>query len=155
MSSMRQFRWILSANPQELSRNPKSKAPRSTNYLDPTGLDVKLIRGIERPDRGETRLSVGTCIGSFSQGAVDIDLDRSPLEICGSDTHSRTLLGCLKVAKDCMNRPVREMSGGERTKIVLASLLASSANLLILDEPTNHLEIEAQEALEQALLVYP
>jgi ATP-binding cassette subfamily F protein 3 len=68
---------------------------------------------------------------------------------------ARTLLACLKVRPDRLNRPAGELSGGERTKVALARILTSGANLLILDEPTNHLEIEAQEALEQALRLYP
>jgi ATPase subunit of ABC transporter with duplicated ATPase domains len=54
-----------------------------------------------------------------------------------------------------VNRPLFELSGGERTKVELARILTSGANLLLLDEPINHLEIEAQEALEQALRLYP
>jgi ATP-binding cassette subfamily F protein 3 len=116
---------------------------------------LKILFGTEQPDRGEIRLGANLHVGWFSQDAAGLDLDKSPLEICGSDTHARILLGCLKVRADCVNRPVQELSGGERTKVVLASLLSSEANLLLLDEPTNHLEIEAQEALEQALADYP
>jgi len=47
------------------------------------------------------------------------------------------------------------LSAGERTKVAIVRLLVSGANLLLLDEPTNHLEIEAQEALEQALRQFP
>jgi ATP-binding cassette subfamily F protein 3 len=65
------------------------------------------------------------------------------------------LFACLKLRPDCLNRPLTELSGGERTKVTLARVLNSKANLLMLDEPTNHLEIEAQEALEQALASYP
>jgi len=50
---------------------------------------------------------------------------------------------------------MEELSVGERTKVSLARVLNSGANLLILDEPTNHLEVEAQEALERALQMYP
>jgi ATP-binding cassette, subfamily F, member 3 len=84
-----------------------------------------------------------------------LDFNQSPLEICGTSTMARTLLGCLKLPPDCLNRPLRSLSGGERTKVAMARVLNSSANLLLLDEPTNHLEIEAQEALEDALRSYP
>jgi ATP-binding cassette, subfamily F, member 3 len=70
-------------------------------------------------------------------------------------TMARTLLGFLKVPAACLNRPLRTLSGGERTKVAMTSILNSSANLLLLDEPTNHLEIEAQEALEDAPRSYP
>jgi ATP-binding cassette subfamily F protein 3 len=73
----------------------------------------------------------------------------------GTVRFGRTLLACLKLRLDRLNRPLGELSGGERTKVALARILTSGANLLLLDEPTNHLEIEAQEALEQALQRYP
>jgi ATPase subunit of ABC transporter with duplicated ATPase domains len=92
---------------------------------------------------------------SVDQAPEDWELDSSPLEICGASTNARTLLGCLKLRPDRVNRPLRELSGGERSKVALARVLASGANLLLLDEPTNHLEIEAQTALEQALRLYP
>jgi ATP-binding cassette subfamily F protein 3 len=53
-----------------------------------------------------------------------------------------------------LDRRMEELSGGERTKVSLARVLNSGANLLILDEPTNHLEVEAQEALKRALQMY-
>jgi len=89
------------------------------------------------------------------QSQSGLRLDLSPLEICGTDTAARTLLACLKLRPDRLNRPLHELSGGERTKVALVRILTSGANLLLLDEPTNHLEIEAQEALEQALRLYP
>jgi ATP-binding cassette subfamily F protein 3 len=65
------------------------------------------------------------------------------------------LLACLKLRPDRIGRPLRELSPGERAKTALVRLLVSGANLLLLDEPTNHLEMEAQEALEQALIRFP
>jgi ATPase subunit of ABC transporter with duplicated ATPase domains len=84
-----------------------------------------------------------------------LDFRQSPLEICGTSTTARTLLACLRLPVGCLNRPLRSLSCGERTKVAIASILNSSANLLLLDEPTNHLEIDAQEALEAALQLYP
>jgi ATPase subunit of ABC transporter with duplicated ATPase domains len=75
--------------------------------------------------------------------------------MCGTSENARTQLACLKVRPDRINRPLRELSGGERTKVALARVLDSGANLVLLDEPTNHLDIEAQEALERALERYP
>jgi ATPase subunit of ABC transporter with duplicated ATPase domains len=84
-----------------------------------------------------------------------LDFAQSPLEVCGTSTTARTLLGCLKVPLECLNRPLASLSGGERTKVAMAKILNAKANLLLLDEPTNHLEVEAQEALEAALAIYP
>lgn len=116
---------------------------------------LNVIQGITPPDSGSVHLGANVEPAGVAQNAGGLDLSLSPLDICGSDTAGRTLLACLKLRPDCLNRPLHELSGGERTKVALARILASGANLLLLDEPTNHLEIEAQEALEQALQLYP
>jgi ATP-binding cassette subfamily F protein 3 len=116
---------------------------------------LNLILGRTQPDSGSIRFGAGTRVASVDQQADGHELGLSPLEICGFSTNARTLLACLKLRPDNLNRPLRELSGGERTKVALARVLNSGANLLLLDEPTNHLEIEAQEALETALLKYP
>ena len=116
---------------------------------------LNIILGRERPDSGTIDFGARVLPASVDQAPEDWELDRSPLEICGASTNARTLLGCLKLRPDRVNRPLRELSGGERSKVALARVLASGANFLLLDEPTNHLEIEAQTALEQALRLYP
>jgi ATP-binding cassette subfamily F protein 3 len=116
---------------------------------------LRLILGREQPDSGAIEFGTKVQVASVEQDALQSDLDRSALDVCGAGTNARTLLACLKLRPDRLNRPLRELSGGERTKVALARVLASGANLLLLDEPTNHLEIEAQEALEQALNHYP
>ncbi len=116
---------------------------------------LNVIQGTTPPDSGSVRLGAKVKFASLGQNSDETDLNLSPLDICGSDTTARTLLACLKIRPDRLNRPLCELSGGERTKVVLARILSSGANLLLLDEPTNHLEIEAQEALEQALQLYP
>lgn len=116
---------------------------------------LNIIGGSVAPDQGSVRYGAKVEIGVMTQALADVDSGMSPVEICGMDTAARTLLACLKVRPECLNRPMRELSGGERTKVALARILNSKANLLLLDEPTNHLEIEAQEALEEALLMYP
>ena len=116
---------------------------------------LNVIQGTTLPDSGSVRFGANVKLASVGQNPGGLDLSLSPLNICGSDTTARTLLACLKLRPDRLNRPLHELSGGERTKVTLARILTSGANLLLLDEPTNHLEIEAQEALEQALRLYP
>jgi ATP-binding cassette subfamily F protein 3 len=116
---------------------------------------LNIILGRDRPDSGTIHFGTKTQLASIDQVPDGLDLNRSPLEFCGTGTNARTLLACLKLRPDRLNRPLHELSGGERTKVALARVLDSGANLLLLDEPTNHLEIEAQEALEQALQHYP
>jgi len=116
---------------------------------------LNVIQGITLPDSGSVRFGANVELASIEQNPGGLDLSLSPLDICGSNSGARTLLACLKLRPDRLNRPLHELSGGERTKVALARILTSGANLLLLDEPTNHLEIEAQEALEQALRLYP
>jgi len=116
---------------------------------------LRIIRGLEDPDAGEIRVGANVTIGSFTQDAEDLDPSLSAIANCGSDTRARTLLACLKLRPERVQERVAELSAGERVKAALVKLLVSGANLLLLDEPTNHLEIEAQEALEQALSQFP
>jgi ATP-binding cassette subfamily F protein 3 len=116
---------------------------------------LNVIRETSLPDSGSVRFGANVEVASVEQNPRELDLSLSPLDVCGWDTAARTLLACLKLRPDRLNRPLHELSGGERTKVALARVLTSGANLLLLDEPTNHLEIEAQEALEQALRLYP
>jgi ATP-binding cassette subfamily F protein 3 len=115
---------------------------------------LEILRGALAPDSGSVRMGANVDIACVTQDGRDLDFDRTPIEICGADADARTLLGCLKLPPDCQNRPLRDLSAGEQTKVSLARALKTKANVLFLDEPTNHLEIEAQEALEQALARY-
>lgn len=68
-----------------------------------------------------------------------------------SEQAARNLAGAFLFSGDEQERPMRQLSGGERSRAVLAGLLASAKNVLVLDEPTNHLDIPAAERLEEAL----
>jgi ATP-binding cassette, subfamily F, member 3 len=116
---------------------------------------LRILAGIERADSGEVRLGAHVRAGFFAQDADGLPAAQSALEICGTDTRARTVLGCLRLPPDRLNSPMEQLSGGERIKVALARLLLCGANLLLLDEPTNHLEVEAQEAFEEALTRYP
>jgi len=116
---------------------------------------LKILAGSEGQDSGTVTRGVNLQLGWFAQDLEHLDPDQTALEICGTGTVARTLLACLQVRPDRINRRMLELSAGERTKIALVRLLVSGANVLLLDEPTNHLEAEAQEAFEQALAAYP
>ena len=62
-----------------------------------------------------------------------------------------SVLGLFMLGQSFFDRPVRELSGGEKARLVLSSLFLARANFLVLDEPTNHLDLESREALVQAL----
>ena len=116
---------------------------------------LNIVNGAVQPDAGLLRFGAHVQPATIAQDLSAGEMQLSPLDLCGGDTTARTLLACVRLRPECLNRPLAELSGGERTKVALARILNSGANLLLLDEPTNHLEIEAQEALEKALRLYP
>ena len=116
---------------------------------------LRVLLGLEPADAGTVQFGAHVATGYYAQDAELLNPEATPAETCGSGTLARTLLACLKVRPDRVDRPLREASAGERAKLALVRLLVSGANLLVLDEPTNHFEIEAQEALERALVQYP
>lgn len=116
---------------------------------------LRILARIDAPDSGTVEHAAGVRLGCLLQDASNQSLDRTPLETCGTSAEARTLMGCLKLRPDCVNRPLSALSPGERAKVSLVQILTGGANLLLLDEPTEHLEIEAQEALEQTLATFP
>jgi ATPase subunit of ABC transporter with duplicated ATPase domains len=97
-------------------------------------------------------------MGYFAQQSLDL-LDPSltvfeqmqhdfPLETQGT---LRSLLGAFQFSGDDVDKPVRVLSGGERSRLVIARMLLNPPNFLVLDEPTNHLDLETKEMLIAAL----
>ena len=122
-----------------------------------------LLRGLlgrQAPDEGTAALGSSVQIGEIDQ-ARSLLAGTAPLaaafealvpEMASGEV--RTLLAKFGLKADHVNRPVDELSPGERTRASLALLQARGVNVLVLDEPTNHLDLEAIEQLEQALETY-
>ena len=117
---------------------------------------IDLILGRTKPDDGAATLGKGIVVGEIEQTRHQLDGDRPLLRVLADETgwqdvDVRTLLAKFGLVSDHVTRTPSSLSPGERTRAVLALLMARGANLLVLDEPTNHLDLPAIEQLEQAL----
>ena len=122
---------------------------------------LRLLCGREKPTEGT--LHIGGKVEStyFAQyDATTLDSKDTLLQAIeatapvGQAARARDLLGAFLFTGDDVDKPVRALSGGERTRFRLAQILFSPANLLLLDEPTNHLDVTSRATVEQALRDY-
>jgi ABC transport system ATP-binding/permease protein len=125
---------------------------------------IRLILGTLAPDSGTVRLGTNLQPAYFDQMREVLDPDRtvaetiSPgsdwVEVSGAKKHVMSYLGDFLFSPRRAKSPVRQLSGGERNRLLLARLFAKPANVLVLAEPTNDLDIESLELLEAALQDY-
>jgi ATPase subunit of ABC transporter with duplicated ATPase domains len=119
---------------------------------------LKMVAGQVAPDGGRIRLGASLQMGYFAQQSLDL-LDPSltieqqlqkdfPDESIGA---LRNLAGAFQFSGDDIDKKVRALSGGEKTRLVMARMLLNPPNFLVLDEPTNHLDLWTKEMLLEAL----
>ena len=121
---------------------------------------IETLAGRRPLEKGKLRTGHNVELGYLSQHAEELGNQGTVLEVAQRATgltpgKARALLGRFLFSGAEVEKPVGELSGGERRRLSLAILVQADANLLILDEPTNHLDLESREALEDALKVFP
>ncbi len=122
---------------------------------------LKTISQLTDPTSGKVELGAGVQLGYFSQYSMDVlnpsktvfDEVRDRVKD-KSDGYLRNLLAAFLFRGDDVEKKVSVLSGGEKSRLILATLLSNPCNLLILDEPTNHLDIRSREVLTEALKNY-
>jgi ATP-binding cassette subfamily F protein 3 len=124
---------------------------------------VRILLGEIEPDEGTVRLGSRVSVGYYRQSQEKLDLSLEVYRYLqsvivsldgqakASEQQARDLAGAFLFSGPKQDKVLADMSGGERSRAVLAGLVAGAHNLLVLDEPTNHLDIPAMERVEQAL----
>jgi ATPase subunit of ABC transporter with duplicated ATPase domains len=119
---------------------------------------LRMVAGVLAPDAGTVRLGASLKLGYFAQQSLDLlDPDLTVWEQIEKDFPResvgtlRSLLGAFQFSGDEVEKKVRALSGGEKSRLVMARMLLEPPNFLVLDEPTNHLDLATKEMLVQAL----
>jgi ATPase subunit of ABC transporter with duplicated ATPase domains len=121
---------------------------------------LRLLSGIEPGDTGEVELGHGARLGYYAQEHETLDVTRTVLENMQSaspdlaESQVRSLLGSFLFIGDDVFKPAGVLSGGEKTRLALACLVVSGANVLLLDEPTNNLDPASRAEILEALSRY-
>lgn len=121
---------------------------------------LRILAGLEPPDTGEVVAGHGLKLGYYAQEHETLDVTSTVLENMVSaspdmtETDVRKILGSFLFTGDDVDKPARVLSGGEKTRLALAMLVVSAANVLLLDEPTNNLDPASRAEVLNAIKTY-
>jgi ATPase subunit of ABC transporter with duplicated ATPase domains len=123
---------------------------------------LKMVAGMLEPDAGTVKVGASVKMGYFAQQSLDLlDPDLTVLSQIQADFPAeglgvlRNLLGAFQFSGDDVHKTIRYLSGGEKSRLVLARMLFDPPNFLVLDEPTNHLDLTTKEMLVRSLKDFP
>jgi ATPase subunit of ABC transporter with duplicated ATPase domains len=121
---------------------------------------LRILAGVEPPDTGRLSPGHGLRLGYYAQEHETLEIERTIDENMRTaapelaDTERRKVLGSFLFSGEDVEKPVSVLSGGEKTRLALALLVVSGANVLLLDEPTNNLDPASREEILTALRGY-
>ncbi len=121
---------------------------------------LRILAGADRADTGDVVPGYGLKLGYYAQEHETLDTGRSVLENLRTaapqlaDAEARSVLGSFLFSGDDAQKPASVLSGGEKTRLALATLVVSSANVLLLDEPTNNLDPASRAEVLAAIRAY-
>ncbi|WP_457255358.1 ABC-F family ATP-binding cassette domain-containing protein [Pedococcus sp. P5_B7] len=122
---------------------------------------LRMLAGADEPDTGQVEPGHGLKLGYYAQEHENLDITRTVLANMKTaapdsfgETEVRKVLGSFLFSGDDVDKPASVLSGGEKTRLSLAMLVVSSANVLLLDEPTNNLDPASREEILGALRTY-
>ena len=152
-------RVVLRRAKQRAAAAPDPGAPKRFAKAKTTLL--RMIAGVLPPDRGSVTIGASVKMGYFAQQALDLlapdltvweQIEKDfPQESTGA---LRNLLGAFQFSGEDIDKKIRSLSGGEKTRLVLARMLLDPPNFLVLDEPTNHLDMATKEMLISSLSAF-
>jgi len=164
-----QGKYLISATNLELKRGPHVLLKRATFRLKPgdrvallgdNGSGKSTLIEALLAHHDQTHLAPSARVGYFHQDMTELPTDRTVWATISRVTaldadRTRQIMGAFGLQARFYDRLVGDLSGGERVKLQLLTILVSASNLLILDEPTNYLDLPALEALADYLVAYP
>lgn len=123
---------------------------------------IRCLLGQQEIDHGKLRVGASVDVGFYRQSHDHLNMSHTVVDylrqfvmggtmVPGSEQAARDLAGAFMFSGESQDKQLGSLSGGERSRAVLAGLVVCGHNLLVLDEPTNHLDISSAERLEQAL----